>query len=58
MDDLKDLGFEFAFKSGISIAINDIHIPKKKQEILDLAQENVEDIQSKYERHVSKSLSF
>ena len=35
LDDLKDLGFEFATKSGISIAINDIHIPDKKGEILD-----------------------
>ena len=52
LDDLKDLGFEFAFKSGISIAINDIHIPKKKEEILEAAQKQVEDIQRKYDRHV------
>ena len=52
LDNLKDMGFEFAFKSGISIAINDIHIPKKKNEILDAAQKEVEDVQAKFERHV------
>jgi len=52
LDNLKDMGFEFAFKSGISIAIDDIHIPENKEEILDKAQKQVEDIQSKFERHV------
>ena len=52
LDDLKDLGFEFAFKSGISIAINDIHIPDKKGEILETAQLQVEEIQGKFDRHV------
>ena len=52
LDELKDLGFEFAFKSGISIAIDDIHIPENKDKILDAAQKEVEDIQEKYERHV------
>ncbi len=52
LDELKNLGFEFAFKSGISIAINDIHIPENKEAILEGAQEKVEEIQTKYERHV------
>ena len=49
---LKDLGFEFAFKSGLSIAISDIHIPANKELILNEAQKKVEDIQSKFDRHV------
>ena len=52
LDDLKNMGFEFAFKSGLSIAISDIHIPKKKEEILDGAQKKVEDVQSKFDRHI------
>ena len=28
LDEIKDMGFEFAFKSGLSIAISDIHIPQ------------------------------
>ena len=35
LDEIKDLGFEFAFKSGLSIAISDIHIPQQKDNILD-----------------------
>ncbi len=52
LDKIKDLGFEFAFKSGLSIAISDIHIPDEKENILAAAQKQVEDIQSKFDRHV------
>jgi DNA-directed RNA polymerase subunit beta' len=52
LDEIKNLGFEFAFKSGISIAIDDIHIPEKKEIILENALKEVEGIQEKYERHV------
>ena len=52
LDGLKDMGFEFAFKSGLSIAISDIHIPEKKESILDSAQLEVEKIQAKFDRHV------
>ena len=52
LDGLKDMGFEFAFKSGISIAINDIHIPRNKNAILNAAQKEVEEVQGKFERHV------
>jgi len=52
LDDLKDMGFEFAFKSGISIAINDILIPNNKEKILEAAQKQVEEIQGKFDRHV------
>lgn len=52
LDNLKDLGFGFAYKSGLSIAISDIHIPEKKAELLAKADAIVEDIQGKFERHV------
>ena len=52
LDELKDLGFGFAYKSGLSIAISDIHIPGRKAELLSKAEAFVEDIQGKYERHV------
>jgi len=52
LDELKNMGFEFAFKSGLSIAISDIHIPNKKEEILSAAQKKVEDIQAKFDRHI------
>ena len=30
LDKLKDIGFDYAYKSGLSIAIDDIHIPEQK----------------------------
>ena len=33
LDRLKDLGFGYAFRSGLSISIDDIMIPKDKDEI-------------------------
>ncbi len=52
LDRLKDLGFEHAFKSGLSIAIDDIHIPIKKDQILDSADLEVKKIQQKFEKRV------
>jgi len=52
LDKLKDLGFEFAYKSGLSIAIDDIHIPAKKDEILDAAEIEVKKIQKKFTKRI------
>jgi DNA-directed RNA polymerase subunit beta' len=32
LDDIKDLGFRSAFKGGLSIGLNDILIPKDKEQ--------------------------
>ena len=34
LDKIKDLGFHYATRSGITIAINDIQVPEKKPEVL------------------------
>ena len=47
-DRLKDLGYEFATQSGISIAIKDMVIPRKKSEILQLAFDQVSEIERQY----------
>ncbi len=47
-DRLKDLGYTFATLAGISISINDMHVPEKKIEILAKAQEQVADVQNQY----------
>jgi len=52
LDKLKDLGFYFAYKSGLSIAIDDIHIPNKKSSILDKADKTVKEIQDKFDRQI------
>jgi DNA-directed RNA polymerase subunit beta' len=47
-DKLKDLGYTYATKAGISICIDDMKIPEKKQEFLDSAYAEVKEIQSQY----------
>ena len=52
LDQLKELGFGMATISGISIAISDVLIPESKDEILVEAQSRVDDIKSKFDRHI------
>ena len=33
IDDLKEIGFKYATRAGISICISDMHIPSKKAEV-------------------------
>ena len=47
-DKLKDLGYRYATKAGISICIDDMKIPAKKGELLDKAYEEVKEIQAQY----------
>jgi len=47
-DQLKDLGYEFATRSGLSISINDMVIPHRKPEILDHAFDAVTEIERQY----------
>ncbi len=52
LDDLKLLGFEFAMRSGASVGISDIVIPKEKYALVEMAQEEVNEIQDQYERGI------
>ena len=52
LDRLKELGFNSAFQSGLSIAISDIHIPQKKDEIIDRAQNEITEIKNKFDRQI------
>ncbi|RLA93503.1 MAG: DNA-directed RNA polymerase subunit beta', partial [Deltaproteobacteria bacterium] len=47
-DKLKDMGFAFATKSGLSIGIKDILIPGRKAELLAKAQEEVDKVSQQY----------
>jgi DNA-directed RNA polymerase subunit beta' len=50
LDGLKRLGFKYATKSGISIAMSDIKVPAKKPKILEEANERTAIIESQYLR--------
>ena len=47
-DRLKDLGYQFATRSGLSISINDMVVPQRKPEILEHAFEAVTEIDRQY----------
>lgn len=48
LDRLKNLGFEYATKAGISISVADIIVPKDKQKEIDEAKKQVRNIQNSF----------
>jgi DNA-directed RNA polymerase beta' subunit len=48
LDNLEKLGFEFATRLGISICMDDMHIPTKKEELIREAEQEVIEIQKQY----------
>jgi DNA-directed RNA polymerase subunit beta' len=48
LDGVKDLGFHYATSSGITIAINDIKVSGKKQEVLDQTTTQVNQFEDQY----------
>ena len=50
LDKLKEAGFHWATRSGITIAIADVLIPPNKAEILDRYEKQAEKIEKKYQR--------
>lgn len=49
-DNIKDIGFQYAMKSGITIAVADISVPQEKAAILSSAQGEVDKINKGYRR--------
>jgi DNA-directed RNA polymerase subunit beta' len=49
-DRIKDIGFEYATRSGYTIAVSDITVPPEKQEIIDNAIKEVETVQRSFRR--------
>ncbi|MDP9212202.1 MAG: DNA-directed RNA polymerase subunit beta', partial [bacterium] len=49
-DAIKDIGFEFATHSGITISVDDLSIPKKKYELLERTQKEADQITEQYEQ--------
>ncbi len=49
-DEIKDIGFHYAMRSGSTLAVSDISMPAEKAEILANSQAEVENIQRSYRR--------
>ena len=52
LDKLKDLGFEYSMKSGVSVSLSDIIIPPEKAVMVSIAQEEVDGILDQYDRGI------
>ncbi|HED23497.1 MAG TPA: DNA-directed RNA polymerase subunit beta' [Firmicutes bacterium] len=50
LDQVKKLGFHYATRAGVTVAISDIVIPAQKQDILKSAEEKVEQTEQQYGR--------
>ena len=48
LDNIEKLGFHYATKSGISICIDDMHIPSKKAQFIKEAEIEIMDVQRQY----------
>jgi DNA-directed RNA polymerase subunit beta' len=47
---LKDLGFQFATKAGVTISIDDLDVPEAKRGLISSAEKEIEAAQRRYER--------
>ena len=48
LDDIKELGFQSAYKGGLSIGLGDIVIPQEKNNLVEQAKEEVEAVRNNY----------
>lgn len=49
-DNLKDLGFRFATRAGVSISVDDLQVPPSKRSLLEAAEEEIRETESRYTR--------
>ena len=47
-DELKDMGFHYATKAGVSISVEDLQVPPSKRELLDAAQDEIRRTEHRY----------
>src|SRR6476469_1948503 len=49
-DRLKDLGFRYATKAGVSISVDDLQVPPVKREMLEAAEAEIRTTETRYSR--------
>ncbi|HEY9696655.1 MAG TPA: DNA-directed RNA polymerase subunit beta' [Trichocoleus sp.] len=49
-DELKDLGFRFATRAGVSISVDDLMVPPSKRDLLEAAEEQIRETEDRYTR--------
>lgn len=48
LDDIKDLGFQMAYKGGLSMGLNDVKVPAEKEKFVTEAQKEVDAVWNNY----------
>jgi len=48
LDDIKDLGYYYAFKGGLSFNLNDLVVPKEKEQMIANANSQIKEVEAKY----------
>ncbi len=48
LDDIKELGFQMAYRGGLSIGLDDVKIPAEKQKLVAFAQQEVDSVWNNY----------
>ncbi len=48
LDDIKDLGFQMAYKGGLSMGLDDVKVPVEKEKLVEDAQKEVDGVWSNY----------
>jgi DNA-directed RNA polymerase subunit beta' len=49
-DKLKDMGFRFATRAGVSISVDDLQVPPSKRQLLQAAEEQIRETEDRYTR--------
>ncbi len=49
LDEMKNLGFIYAMKGGLSVNVTDVAIPKEKEELINKAQKDVDAVERQYQ---------
>jgi len=50
LDRLKETGFRYATAGGLSVSLDDVRIPKEKEDLITKAQKNVDEVYNQYTR--------
>ncbi len=48
LDSIKDLGFQMAFRGGLSFNLDDVIVPKEKEELMNEGYEQVDEVMNNY----------
>ncbi|MEE8317885.1 MAG: DNA-directed RNA polymerase subunit beta', partial [Candidatus Omnitrophota bacterium] len=52
LDDVKDIGFEYATLAGLSISVDDMHIPVDKKKVVSSAKKEVNSVDDQYRKGI------